>query len=108
MQGRREAIAPSFQSLIHDLGKASSFSTTTALAGREPASPEKELGSDAIARLQQKIQVNQGGAIDIRIKGFARLSKDCGPIDKKGRPRSSFAVWKRWMSLPKINKGPNE
>ena len=46
----------SFQSLIQDLGKASSSEVATALIERETVSPEKELDSDTVALLQQKIQ----------------------------------------------------
>lgn len=46
----------SFQSLIQDLGKASSSEIATALIERETVSLEKELDSDTVALLQQKIQ----------------------------------------------------
>lgn len=46
----------SFQSLIQDLGKASSSEIATALIEREIVPPEKELDSDTVALLQQKIQ----------------------------------------------------
>ena len=46
----------SFQSLIQDLRKASSSEVATALSERETVPLEKELDSDTIALLQQKIQ----------------------------------------------------
>ncbi len=46
----------SFNSLLQELGKASSAEITTALAERETVSPEKELDSNTVALLQQKIQ----------------------------------------------------
>lgn len=46
----------SFQSLIQDLGKASSSEIAAALIEREMVPPEKELDSDTIALLQQRIQ----------------------------------------------------
>ena len=46
----------SFQSLIQDLGKASSSEIAIALIERETVPPEKELDSDTVALLQQKIQ----------------------------------------------------
>ena len=55
----------------------------------------------------QAILDGTDGAFNSNINGFSGLSKDCGLIDEKGRPRPSFEVWKNWMSLPKINKGPN-
>ena len=42
-----------------------------------------------------------GGVFDSYINGFASLAKDCGLIDEKGRPRPSFHVWQKWLSLPK-------
>ncbi len=46
----------SFQSLIQDLGKAASSEIVTALSERETVPPEKELDSDTVALLQQRIQ----------------------------------------------------
>lgn len=46
----------SFQSLVHDLGKASSSEIAAALIEREMVPPEKELDSDTIVLLQQRIQ----------------------------------------------------
>lgn len=46
----------SFQSLIQDLGKAASSEIATALTEREMVPSEKELDSDTVALLQQRIQ----------------------------------------------------
>ena len=46
----------SFQSLIQDLGKASSSEIATALTERETVPPEKELDSNTVTLLQQRIQ----------------------------------------------------
>ncbi len=46
----------SFNSLLQELGKASSSEITTALTEREMVSPENELDSDTVDRLQQRIQ----------------------------------------------------
>ncbi|MEA5465242.1 YlcI/YnfO family protein [Leptothoe sp. PORK10 BA2] len=46
----------SFNSLLQELGKASSAEITTALAEREMVPPDKELDSNAVAVLQKKIQ----------------------------------------------------
>ena len=46
----------SFQSLIQDLGKASSSEIATALTEREAVPPEKELDSNTVTLLQQRIQ----------------------------------------------------
>ncbi|MGR3279288.1 hypothetical protein ACSYAD_29925 [Acaryochloris marina NIES-2412] len=51
-------------------------------------------------QLQAKLD-DTGGAFDSNIHGFASLSKDCGLIDEKGRPRPSFNVWQKWLSLPR-------
>jgi uncharacterized protein (DUF1778 family) len=45
-----------FQSLIHQLGQASSSEMELALATREPTEPEAELSPDAVARLQERIR----------------------------------------------------
>ncbi len=45
-----------FNALLQELGKASSSEITTALTERENVSPEKELDSNTVALLQQKIQ----------------------------------------------------
>ena len=44
-----------------------------------------------------------GGPLDSNIHGFASLSKDCGLINEKGRPRPSWSVWQRWLAQPKSN-----
>ena len=46
----------SFNSLLQELGKASSSEITTELTERETVSPEKDLDSDTVALLQQRIQ----------------------------------------------------
>ena len=46
----------SFNSLLQELGKVSSAETTTALAAREMTPPEKDLDSNTVAILQQKIK----------------------------------------------------
>lgn len=46
----------SFNSLLQELGKASSAEIATALTEREVVSPEQELDSNTVALLQQKIQ----------------------------------------------------
>ena len=51
----------------------------------------------------QEMWDGTGGDFDSNINGFASLAKDCGLIDDKGRPRPSFNVWQRWLSLPKNN-----
>ena len=51
----------------------------------------------------QEMWDGTGGVFDSNVNGFASLAKDCGLIDEKGRPRPSFSVWQRWLSLPKSN-----
>ena len=46
----------SFNSLLQELGKASSAETTTVLAEREMTSPEKDLDSNTVALLQKRIK----------------------------------------------------
>ena len=46
----------SFNSLLQELGKASSAEITTALTERETVSPEKDLDAATIVLLQQRIQ----------------------------------------------------
>ncbi|MBE9061096.1 toxin-antitoxin system HicB family antitoxin [cf. Phormidesmis sp. LEGE 11477] len=46
----------SFNTLVQDLGKASSSEVSAALAEREMASPEKDLDLHTVALLQEKIQ----------------------------------------------------
>ncbi|MEO1131447.1 MAG: YlcI/YnfO family protein [Cyanobacteria bacterium J06639_1] len=46
----------SFQSLIRDLGKASSSDVETALSERETVSPEKELDSETVDLVRKRIR----------------------------------------------------
>lgn len=57
----------SFNSLVQDLGKASLSEIATVLAERETVSPEKELDSNTVALLQQKIQ--EAGKIQSEASG---------------------------------------
>ncbi|NER82050.1 MAG: toxin-antitoxin system HicB family antitoxin [Leptolyngbya sp. SIO1D8] len=52
-EGQRQKL--SFQSLIQDLGKAYSSEIVMVLTERETVPPEKELDSNTVAFLQQKI-----------------------------------------------------
>jgi len=45
-----------FQLLIKQLGQASSVEIDSVLATREQAEPESDLGSDVVARLQERIR----------------------------------------------------
>lgn len=51
-----QAQKPSFNSLLQELGTASSSEIAAALAERDRVAPEQELDSNTVARLQQKIK----------------------------------------------------